>query len=524
MKLRYGKVLAGIVVFFAAILFALPQTETVHAKDKDGDYVIVIDPGHGATDSGAVSIFTRDKECDLNWNIAVALKAELQTYAGVKVYLTRGSAEFQSNVGRSSMGRELEADYLIGVHNNSTSSSSANGIVCYGTVVAEYKEAAKKICLAVASEVNKLGIKLYNSTGYTSRASSYSNASDYYTFLGEASRSGIPSLIIEHCFISNESDANFVHQLANQYKMGAADATGIAKALGLSKRGVAPGQDITLTRTYSAYITESQENTYHSSDENVVKIRQDGLITAAKPGSAVITFKDKSGAEKSIQVTVPDVKMVGLSAGIVQKCFISKEQAYAYDTNSTMVKATYSDGSAVQVNGYSTGDLYLGTPYDEGGGHIMTPVCRPITYNGMTCTLRFYYFAYEGQVTNSTSTSKVIGTNKEILLVPGAYTGITGEGPIQVTENPKPTQPPTEPTKQSENNSQSSPTQSEPKSDNDEDSQTKHANKNVKDIWFIVICVILLILIVGAAVFIIMTNQRSSKHSSRRRHKKRPGR
>ena len=523
MRFRYTKVFVAFLAVLCAVALWQCIEDDVYAKDKDGDYVIVIDPGHGGSDAGAVSSITGDKEKDLNWNIAVALKAELQTYSGVKVYLTRGSAEFQSNVGRAGVGREMGADYLISIHNNSSTSQSPSGVVCYGTVVPQYKETAKKMAVAISAEVNKLGIKLY-SGGYATRGSSYSSTADFYTFLGEASRCGIPSIIIEHCYISNPSDAAFVHKLENQYKMGAADATGIAKTLGLTKRGVQPGSSIALTRTYSAYIMDSEGATFKSSDESVVKVRKDGLITAAKAGTAVVTVS-KGGVDKTVSVTVPEVKMVGLSAGLIQKCYLSQAEAYAYDRNLTIVKAIYSDGSAVQVDGYSEGNLYLGTPYDEGNGHVMTPVCRPISYNGFNATLKFYYYSEKGQVSTSTATRALSGTNKDIFLMPGSYTGITDSGNVEPPAE-RPTEKPIETVEETpgekvteiveRSEEQSTDTIGETTDIGIEDNNKNKTSKG--NIWFIVICVVLVVIIAVAAGVLVYIN--SGKKTLRRRRRR----
>ncbi len=524
MKFRFTKVIVALLAVLCALTAGSGAENKAYAKDKDGDYVIVIDPGHGGSDVGAVSSITKDNEKDLNWNIAVALKAELQTYSGVKVYLTRGSAEFQSNVGRAGVGREMGADYLISVHNNSSSSSSPNGIVCYGTVISEYKEASKKMGLAIAQEVHKLGINLY-SGGYAVRNSSYSSTSDYYTFIGEASRLGIPSLIVEHCYISNPSDAAFVHKLENQYKMGAADATGIAKTLGLTKRGVRPGSSITLTRTYSAYIMDSEGAVFKSSDESVVKVRSDGLITAAKAGTAVITIS-KGGTNKTVKVTVPEVKMVGLSAGLIQKPYTSQAEAYAYDKKLTVVKAIYSDGSAVQINdGYTEGELYLGTPYDEGNGHVMTPVCRRISYNGFNATLKFYYYTEKGQVTTSYASKAPVGTNKDIFLVPGAYPEITGSGSISeenTVGQSSTEEPDTKPEEPEETPSVTEPESVDSSSQqNTVDNSSENVNSSSKNnIWLVVICIVLVIVIAGAACVLVYINNNKKRRRRRRRRRR----
>ena len=84
MKKFIKAVLAGMM-----FLCCLACVNRVSARDKDGDLVVIIDPGHGGRDSGAVQNGLTEKE--LNWNIATSLKAELETYEGVKVYLTKGS-------------------------------------------------------------------------------------------------------------------------------------------------------------------------------------------------------------------------------------------------------------------------------------------------------------------------------------------------------------------------------------------------------------------------------------------------
>ena len=529
MKFRFTKVFVVLLAILCAGTVCQFMEDRAYAKDSDGDYVIVIDPGHGGDDVGAVSSITGDKERELNWNIAVALKAELQTYSGVKVYLTRGSAEFSSNVGRAGVGREMGADYLISVHNNSSSSSSPKGVICYGTVIPQYSEASRRMGRAISAEINKLGISL-NNGGYATRHSSFGTSSDYYTFIGEASRLGIPSLIIEHCYISNSSDAKFVHELENQYKMGAADATAIANTLGLTKRGVKPGSSITLTRTYSAYIMDSEGASFKSSDESVVKVRSDGLITAAGAGTAVITVS-KGGGNKTVSVTVPEVKMVGLSAGPMQKCYLSKEEAYNYDKNLTVVKAIYSDGSAVQINsGWTEGDLYLGTPYDEGGGHVMTPVCRPISYNGFNATLKFYYFTSKEQVTTSYATRKLVGSNKDIFLMPGIYsTGGGNSGVIEEKPTTKPTSAPetTEEVRTEESTEiivstaeSSAENNSEDNSGSDiSDKNNKKSSKN--NTWLIVICIVLVIVIAAAACVLIYINNNKKRIRRRGRRRRR---
>lgn len=96
---------------------------TKTAKRSSGPIVVVIDPGHGGSDPGAVRNGVLEKT--LNLKIALACKVELEKYDGVKVYLTRST---DTSLGGSSGGDELQrrinvgvkkgADLLVSIHNN----------------------------------------------------------------------------------------------------------------------------------------------------------------------------------------------------------------------------------------------------------------------------------------------------------------------------------------------------------------------------------------------------------------------
>lgn len=429
-----------IAIWICVWLAANISCDSVYAKDADGDYVVLIDPGHGGADPGAVSSHISGNgsyggvnyERTLNWNIAMALKAELQTYEGVKVYLSRGYGEYSANCGRAVTGKILNSDLNISVHNNSAGSSSARGVIVYGTVDSRYKASIKNLCLAISKEVSTgLGIPVYGG-GYGARTSS--SGGDYYTFLGESSRCNIPSIIIEHCYISNKSDAAVVQQLSNQYKMGAADATAIAKYLGLKKRTVSADSSVTLTRTYGAYMNTSKEGAFSSSDTAVAEVRSDGLIVARSTGNAVITHTATDGSKETVSVTVPAVRRVAISAGLVQKQYRTDSEALNYDKTGIVVKSINSDGSAEQImSGYELGAPYISNKVSSS----MAVYTVDVSYQGMTCPMNYYCY-YSGTVTShNPNNAKPTASNKDIYLMPVTYTsGVSGEVPTMPSEFP----------------------------------------------------------------------------------------
>lgn len=453
MKNTWPRIIVVLAALICAVCVCGMDIEKTYAKDADGDYVVVIDPGHGGGDAGAVSTHTKDSERVLNWNIALALKAELETYEGVKVYLTRGSSEYQSNAGRAQVGKSMGADLNISVHNNSNTNTSPNGVITYGTVDPRFKDNIKNLCLAISKEVSSsVGVKI-NNGGYGARTSSMGTKYDYYTFLGQSSNIlDIPSIIIEHCYLSNANDAKIVHNYANQCKMGAADATAIARYLKLSKRTVSAGSDITLTRTYSAYMKSSKGGTYTSSDESVACVRSDGLITAKKTGSAVITCTAKDGTVETVNVTVPEVKLVGVAGGVIQSSYSSLTD---YAKSGMCIKAIYSDGSAKQItSGYT-----LGSPYvykTQSGPENEMKVCNvDITYQGKKGTMVFLWYKDSSKISKHNTSLAKPGTNTDILVIPGTYVSTNSSAEIPTVAPQPATKPATQPSTQASTESTS---------------------------------------------------------------------
>ena len=86
---------------------------------------IMIDPGHGKKDSGAVG--SRYKEKNIVLMIAKSLRTKL-TRLGFKVLMTRNSDTFPSLKGRTDAADKFKPDIFISIHCNSAASKTASGI------------------------------------------------------------------------------------------------------------------------------------------------------------------------------------------------------------------------------------------------------------------------------------------------------------------------------------------------------------------------------------------------------------
>lgn len=100
-----------------------PLSITAHKKIR-----IVVDPGHGGKDAGAV----RGKYREKDWNLAVGNElARLLKKGNFEVKITRSTDVFIALSERSRMANDFKADLFVSVHVNATKNSQAHGFQVY---------------------------------------------------------------------------------------------------------------------------------------------------------------------------------------------------------------------------------------------------------------------------------------------------------------------------------------------------------------------------------------------------------
>ena len=90
---------------------------------------IVIDPGHGGKDPGAVRRRSA-KEKDMNLTVAKHLYDYLKKQ-GFEVKLTRDDDSFVTLAGRSKIANEYKADLFVSIHTNAAKRTAAHGFEVY---------------------------------------------------------------------------------------------------------------------------------------------------------------------------------------------------------------------------------------------------------------------------------------------------------------------------------------------------------------------------------------------------------
>lgn len=176
--------------------------------------IIVVDPGHGGSNPGAVANNT--KEADNNLAVALKLRDKL-VQAGAKVIMTRDTNRTVAPEG-SSLGAELEArvnlaesnkaDLFISIHTNSNPDTNITGAM---TFYPSGKSAT------LATEVQKT---LIMETGATDKGTS---PATFYVLRNAT----MPSILVEMGFISNATEASQLKNDGYRTKM----AQGIAKGI-----------------------------------------------------------------------------------------------------------------------------------------------------------------------------------------------------------------------------------------------------------------------------------------------------
>jgi N-acetylmuramoyl-L-alanine amidase len=103
----------------------------IHKPVDHSVHVIVLDPGHGGKDPGAVGKILKAREKDINLSVAMKLKHMLETELGVRVMMSRSDDRFVSLGDRTKFANENKADLFVSIHTNASKSSASKGTETY---------------------------------------------------------------------------------------------------------------------------------------------------------------------------------------------------------------------------------------------------------------------------------------------------------------------------------------------------------------------------------------------------------
>ncbi|MBE3586583.1 MAG: N-acetylmuramoyl-L-alanine amidase [Thermoanaerobacter sp.] len=180
---------------------------------------IVLDPGHGGSDPGALGP-TGLREKDVTLAVAKYLQQELQPLGSI--YMTRDKDEYKSLRERVDLANNLKADYFISIHCNATTNRAAKGTE---TLIYAFGKEAEKLARKVQTRLVKvLGTQ---DRGVKVRPGLYVLA-----------HTAMPAILVETAFISNPEEERLLADPAQQQSIARAIVEGIADHLGMHLRPV----------------------------------------------------------------------------------------------------------------------------------------------------------------------------------------------------------------------------------------------------------------------------------------------
>lgn len=171
-------------------------------------YKIVLDPGHGGTDPGAVGR-TGLLEKDVTWKIT-CMVADILMWYDIEVVFTRVGDTKVSLDKRVQMANQSKADFFISIHINSAANPNATGTETFA-----YKPGVEGDRLAYSIQNN-----LVQSIGLADRGVKYNS-------MQVIRETTMPACLVEVAFINNPAE----EALLKQDEFLEKAAVGIAKGV-----------------------------------------------------------------------------------------------------------------------------------------------------------------------------------------------------------------------------------------------------------------------------------------------------
>jgi N-acetylmuramoyl-L-alanine amidase len=176
--------------------------------------VIVLDPGHGGKDPGAVNGSLYEKTIVLD--VTKRVEAYLRSKYDYNVRLTRSTDVYLTLDQRVAAAKSLRGDLFVSMHVNAAGSSSAKGVETFYS--SQSAHSARSRVLASNIQSNLAG----KMSGMSNRGVKTAN---YYVITYNT----MPSALVELGFISSPTDLTYLRSNTSRQQMAEGVAEGIAK-------------------------------------------------------------------------------------------------------------------------------------------------------------------------------------------------------------------------------------------------------------------------------------------------------
>lgn len=211
-----------LVAIFGFIFWLFP-TQCFSQQIENKPIVIVIDPGHGGTDSGAVgSNGIQEKNIVLKVAKEIVKLNKNVFQNRFEIYLTRYIDTLISLRDRTKLARKLKADLFISLHCNHSENPNAKGLEVY---VFNRKNKRTKSSILYAYRIQKA---MQQNLGFKTRGVKFAN----FQVLRETNEY-FPSVLVEFGFLSNKDESDYLSNEKSQYIVARMIFQSTLKFLGL---------------------------------------------------------------------------------------------------------------------------------------------------------------------------------------------------------------------------------------------------------------------------------------------------
>jgi N-acetylmuramoyl-L-alanine amidase len=339
--------------------------------------VVVLDPGHGSIHHGASANGLNEEAVVLD--IAKYCRNELNRYGNVTVYLTHSTIACCNHLSlndcllsRNYFAKRLQADFLVSLHINYDDNSNRSGCMVLPAYKSGYHDNVRVETQALGKlalkELQKLGIK---SEGFWLRKLSsdrYPNhaKSDFYSIIRNGVLLNLPSIIIEHGYVTCKTDyANHFSTKKQRKELGIADANAIASYYNLkenqftgkfSKKGKSTYYINSEGKKITGWIKEDG-NWYYMNPSNGKLMK--GFVTV---GKYQFYLNASTGAMESSWFTVKGKRYFSKGTGVMEtnKIVSILGKKYYFNSKGVMKKGWVTYKKKKYYFGKTTGAMLYG--------------------------------------------------------------------------------------------------------------------------------------------------------------------
>lgn len=231
---------------------------TVKKKGKTETLIVVIDPGHGGEDPGAVGR-RKTKEKDVVLAISKKLASTINRTKGMKAILTRRRDVFLPLSKRAGIAVKQKAHIFVSIHADAWIKADAHGSSVYtlsvggasslqarwlaqsqnradeigGQVMKDVAESARSSLVDLLAETKlRYGIQLGDEVlSELAKLGPLHKSSVEYAEFAVLKAQGVPSILVETAFISNPTEERRLRDSRHQSKLANAIFNGIRTAI-----------------------------------------------------------------------------------------------------------------------------------------------------------------------------------------------------------------------------------------------------------------------------------------------------